>query len=133
MSGPGPGNRRCAMGFVLFSSLKRLGEAHSCPATLSKPVNSFCLCPPPAPPRFARPLLRVLQGKINIFRIRCCHFFFYFHFISAMGNSHSLPLSQCTGSCPAFGFLLPPSKKSAPRENIVIATAVTTAAPQASI
>lgn len=44
-----------------------------------------------------------------------------------------LPLSHCSGSCPAFGFLLPPSKKkktSAPREKVVIATAFTTATPK---
>lgn len=48
-----------------------------------------------------------------------------------MGNSYSPPLSHCSCTCLAVGFLLPPrKKKAAPREKVTIATALTRATPQ---
>lgn len=79
------------------------------------------------------------KGKINIFRNCCAGLLPLLSlptpppipFFLTMGNSYSPPLSHCSCTRLAVGFLLPPrKKKAAPREKVTIATALTRATPQ---
>lgn len=88
------------------------------------------------PPPSGRPLLRALQGKINIFRNGCAGLLprppVSSPFFLAMGNSYSPPLSHCSCTRLAVGSLPPPmkKKKAAPRKKVSMATALTGATPQ---
>lgn len=108
-------------------------EGHSCLAAFSKPVNSFCLTPPP-PSSSARPLLRVLQGKINIFRNlhpRLLSLLFLFPFYLNPGKLVLTSPFLTAQAIDLASYCHPQKKKkSAPRGKVVIATAFTTATPK---